>query len=62
MSSTMTKKQSSAESYRQRKLISEMIKFHDTAYYICPRCNVSLDRDFQSKRQIKRRVASPASM
>lgn len=36
-----------AQSYRLPLLITEMIIFRDGyGYYVCPRCHVTLDREF----------------
>jgi len=48
MSNMLMKKSTAAESYRVKKLICEMVSLSDGKYYICPRCNVSLERDFQA--------------
>ena len=33
--------------YRAKLQIREAIYLRDGAYYLCPRCRISLDRDFQ---------------
>lgn len=42
----------SAESYRKPMLIKKVLIInateHDLGYYICPRCNVSMEREFTS--------------
>lgn len=34
--------------YRAKLQIREVIQLRGGAYYLCPRCRISLDRDFQS--------------
>lgn len=34
-------------SYRAGMRISEVIQLSDGGYYLCPRCKVTLERDFQ---------------
>ena len=35
-------------SYRSKLQVREVMQRSDGAYYLCPRCGISLDRDFQS--------------
>lgn len=35
-------------SYRAKLQVREVMQRSNGAYYLCPRCRISLDRDFQS--------------
>lgn len=35
-------------SYRVEMKVTELIRHSDSGYYLCPRCKVTLDRDFQT--------------
>ena len=37
-----------AESYRTPMQVTKLRKFRTTAYYICPRCNITIEREFMS--------------
>ena len=38
----------SAESYRSPMSVTHIRKYRDTAYYICPRCKITLEREFMA--------------
>ena len=38
----------SAESYRLPMPVTHVRKYRDTAYYICPRCKITIEREFMA--------------
>lgn len=40
------KETATAESYRAPMQIKQLRKYQSTSYYVCPRCNVTMDREF----------------
>ena len=46
MSDTFPKQSVSAESYRIAMTVTHMRIYNKTAYYVCPRCGRTLDREF----------------
>ena len=37
-----------AESYRMPMLVTHLRKYLTTAYYICPRCSIAMEREFMA--------------
>ena len=37
-----------AESYRSPMPVTKLRKYRTTAYYICPRCSITMEREFMA--------------
>ena len=49
MSTALLEKASvAAESYRTPMQVTHLRKYRNTAYYICPRCNITMEREFMA--------------
>ena len=48
MITTSTKKKKAAESYRKPALVTHLRIYGTTVYYICPNCNITMEREFMS--------------
>ena len=49
MSTALLEKVSvTAESYRTPMQVTKLRKYRYTSYYICPRCNVTMEREFMA--------------
>ena len=49
MSTTLLEKESvTIESYRSPMPVTKLRKYRTTAYYICPRCNMTMEREFMA--------------
>ena len=47
MSTALLKKTTiAATSYRLPMLVAHLYRYRDTSYYICPRCNTTMEREF----------------
>lgn len=44
----MEKKATTAESYRTPMQVIHLRKYKATAYYVCPRCNSTMEREFMA--------------
>ena len=44
----LEKKVSTAESYRMPMQVTHLRKYRATAYYICPRCSITMEREFMA--------------
>ena len=48
MSTALLEKGSVAESYRISMAVTKLRKYQTTTYYICPRCNTTMEREFMA--------------
>lgn len=48
MAGTFLPKRQSAESYRQPMPVTENVCYGTSAFPVCPRCGVAVEREFQS--------------
>lgn len=49
MSTILLKKTTiAAESYRLPMLVTHLCRYRNTSYYICPRCNTTMERIFMA--------------
>lgn len=48
MSTAILEKPVTAESYRTPMRVTQLKKYRATAYYICPRCNITMEREFMA--------------
>ena len=49
MSTALLEKASAAaESYRIPMQVTHLRKYRTTAYYICPKCNITMEREFMA--------------
>ena len=48
MSTAILEKPVTAESYRTPMQVTQLRKYRTTAYYICPRCNITMEREFMA--------------
>ena len=46
MSTAVQEKSITAENYRTPMQVTHLRKYRTTSYYICPRCNVTMEREF----------------
>lgn len=46
--SLLERKAISAESYRVPMPVTHLRRYSRTAYYICPRCNTTMEREFMA--------------
>ena len=46
MSSALLEKPKATNSYRQPMQVTQVRQYQTTAYYICPRCGVTMEREF----------------
>ena len=44
----LKKTATTAESYRTPMLVTHLRKYRTTAYYICPRCSITMEREFMA--------------
>ena len=48
MSTAVLEKATAAESYRIPMLVTHLRQYRITAYYICPRCHITMEREFMA--------------
>ena len=48
MSTAVQEKPITAESYRTPMQVSKLRKYRTTVYYICPRCSITMEREFMA--------------
>lgn len=48
MSATLPEKKATEESYRIPMSVTHLRKYRTATYYICPRCNITMEREFIS--------------
>ena len=48
MSTVLLEKVTIAESYRIPMQVTKLRKYRATVYYICPRCNITMEREFMA--------------
>ena len=44
----LEKETTTAESYRVPMPVTKLRKYRSTSYYICPRCNITMEREFMA--------------
>ena len=45
---TLEKALTAAETYRRPMAVTQLRKYRATAYYICPRCSITMEREFMA--------------
>lgn len=44
----LEKRRTDAESYRTPMAVTQVRKYRNATYYICPRCSVTMEREFMA--------------
>ena len=48
MSTALLEKPLTAESFRTPMPVTQLRVYYHTSYYICPRCNITMEREFMA--------------